>query len=728
MYYESEKEKEAFFKSLFQFRMERPLGEGAFGLAILAFDETEKVRKVFKLPRDKKTTEALKTEGANLVKLRGLLHDNIIQLHQYGRTRIQWNGAEEERYYLCLAYGGTSLRVKLGNLKMTLDENGNPSWDGSGKILDLEEGLAISLDICQGLEAAHGFRGSDVRVLHRDIKPANILIDDESGTARITDFGISRVIDRSSGIASAAGTLPYMDPECFQGRAGPYSDLYSLGIVMYEMLTGHLPFKDFPSRLKRPARDPRELSPAIPPSLSAVILKSLYGDVTQRYQSASDMLRDLRRIHAALNPLPPHLVKVEQQGSRCFICDDKETNQRVAVRLVETQTSVDSVAKEIDHLRKSSIAGANLPLGCFRNEQILGIVAPKALGDPLSKALGSLPVTKSTNLTRLSRLLASTSSVLARLHSAGIIHGCLCPGSIYVGKQETITVDGLGLASVLEDRERMSNEALRETFAESLPHMEWSLLEGCASPEARHDLFSIGALLAYFLTGKCYNGPQAVDCALEHKSIVAPDLNPRETNPLVTLRLLTIMRKCLGRPEGGGETYADAGQLAKELDACRWPDDLTDTLCDDAMSKYEAGDAIAAYDILEKALYEDPGSPRVHFTRGIIYFREGEHKWAVPEFENAVNVEPTRQGYMCLVRSLLELGDRINKASRAATRALDFADGPDVRELLAKIRHHQGRQDEAIAQMEQAIDQETEPTKQAELKRILTAWKDGQQQ
>lgn len=727
VYYETVEEVEAFFTSLIQYRMVKPLGEGAFGMAILAFDETEQVQKVFKLPRDRSTTEALKNEGANLVKLRNLSHKNIIQLYQYGRTNIRWNGEDHERYYLCLAYGGTSLRDKhLGPLTSALDENGNPSWDGSGIILDLGVALAISIDVCQGLEAAHGFTGGNVRILHRDIKPDNILIDDDSGIARITDFGISRVIDRSVGMMSVSGSSPYMDPECIQGHAGPYSDLYSLGIVMYEMLTGHLPFENMSARFKREAKDPRELNEHVPQALSAIILKALARNVEQRYQNASDMLRDLRRLQATLNPLPPHLKQVEQFGSRLFICDDTETKQRVAVRLFESQVPTHFIVKETDLLRAAGIAGATVPCGCFRNEHMLGVATPRVQGQPISVALEPLPVAESGRLERLCHLFAEVSSLLARLHTAGIVHGCLCPEVIYVDEHEKIHLDGLGLVPVLKSRKEIDQITFQENFGESLQYMSPSYLGGSSRPKPSDDIFSVGALLFYFLTGSSYYGANGTECVLRTGTFTQSVIQPREINSFVTPRLLSIMWKALGICESAGSVYGDASQLAADLGACRWPDDLTDALCEDATKNYEAGDVLEAYNILERALFEDPGNARIHLTKGLIYFHEKEFKWAVPEFENTVTVEPSLRGYLYLVRSLLELENRVAEASRAITAALTFGDGPEVRELHAKVLYAQGRKDDAVMEIKRAIVQELEPLKKKQYEYVLSGWNGGE--
>lgn len=710
--YSTREELEAFFDALYDMRMMRALGEGAFGLAVLAYDETEQVRKVFKLPKDEKTTEALKVEGANLVKLRNLLHRNIIQLHQYGKVEMEWNGDTRERYYLCLAFGGTCLREKMGDYRVEVDPRGNPHYHGSGEPLPLEEALRISMDVCRGLEAAHGFRDSEIRIIHRDIKPENILIDDETGVARITDFGVSRVIDRSSGIVSVAGTLLYMAPECFKGRANFPSDIYSFGIVMYEMLTGELPFDDYPSRELRPPRDPRELNPDIPPDLAAVVMKALEKELDARYAHASEMLADLRRVAAALNPLPDRYAKLERLGSGRLLCRDTRTDETVVVHLAETDVALPDMAREAASITETEEPGIVPPLRHFRNEHVLGMVCEPPRGESLLETFGDDGPTTPEQLGRFCDTMAAVCDIMDTAHQGGVLHGHLNPGLIHSDAAGRVTVHGFGLAPVVEacGRTPEGRRAFPGAFSDSLPYMSPGLLDGATAPTAADDVYALGAVMFRVLTGEA--PPEE-----------SGDLRPaalREKNRFVTRRLTaTVMDAMAPAPEDRPDSLRE---VAERLRECRWPEDVIETIVEDALAAYEAGDALEAYELLNKGLEADPGNPRIHHAKGLIYLREEEFTWAARELQSAANIEPGHEVLALLGRCLMRLDGRADQAVRVLERALEYDDDPETREFLARALRACGRRDEAVTALRQSIPGEPDESVRSRRKSTLEVW------
>jgi eukaryotic-like serine/threonine-protein kinase len=163
--------------------------------------------------------------------------------------------------------------------------------------------VTVAKKVCEGLTEAHS-----LGIVHRDLKPSNIMIDRE-GNVRILDFGIARSLKGKgiTGAGVAIGTPEYMSPEQVEGKeADERSDIYSLGIVLYEMVTGRVPFEGetpFVVGVKHKSeipRDPRELNSQIPEDLSRVILKCLEKDKEKRFQSAADVCTELSGIEKGI--------------------------------------------------------------------------------------------------------------------------------------------------------------------------------------------------------------------------------------------------------------------------------------------------------------------------------------------------------------------------------------------------------------------------------------------
>lgn len=203
----------------------------------------------------------------------GLTHPNIVSVYDVGH--------EDGIYYIVMEL------IQGKTLKQMIEEDGTLPWKWS---------LNIALQIASALEAAH-----KNNIVHRDIKPHNIIIT-EDGVAKVTDFGIAKAVSNSTitAFGTTIGSVHYFSPEHARGGfTDAKSDLYSLGVVMYEMLTGRVPFDaDTPvsialKHMQEKPVEPVKLNPNIPFAVNQIIMKAMQKEPTLRYQSATEMLKDM---------------------------------------------------------------------------------------------------------------------------------------------------------------------------------------------------------------------------------------------------------------------------------------------------------------------------------------------------------------------------------------------------------------------------------------------------
>ena len=201
------------------------------------------------------------------------------------------------------------------------------------KRLDIPEAIAFAIEIARGLEAAH-----ERQIVHRDVKPQNVLLD-EDGAARVTDFGIARQLNDESLTADGRvlGTTDYVSPEQALGHdVTPQSDLYSLGVVLFEMLTGDVPFHGENQvavamcHVRNELPDVRAMRPEISSVLASVVDMATSKDLGVRYLTAAEMIADLEQAMAVETARSGHITG---EATAVFESLPAETRRRVAVKM-----------------------------------------------------------------------------------------------------------------------------------------------------------------------------------------------------------------------------------------------------------------------------------------------------------------------------------------------------------------------------------------------------------
>jgi serine/threonine-protein kinase len=251
-----------------KYRILSTLGSGGFGTVYLAEDTWIDKKVAIKVPHKQPLdfSELLKEPRL----LASMSHPNIVTVITAEK--------EDDVFFIVMEY------VAGQTLEHLIMREGP---------LDLTRSLDFACQMCNAVDHAH-----QAGILHRDLRPGNMLVS-ENGMLKVTDFGTSRFLEIAAHGTTVIGSPPYMAPEQFYGKAVFASDVYSLGITIYQMLTGSMPYDTpAPGDIARLARgelltSPRLKNPKIPKAINDIVLRAMAPELTARYQRAGDLMHDL---------------------------------------------------------------------------------------------------------------------------------------------------------------------------------------------------------------------------------------------------------------------------------------------------------------------------------------------------------------------------------------------------------------------------------------------------
>ena len=255
-------------QTLGKYKIVAPLGSGGFGTVYLAQDTWIDKKVAIKVPHRQGLDFGELLREPRL--LASVNHPNIVAITTAEK--------QDNVFFIVMEY------VQGETLENVIAAQGS---------LDVNRTLDFSCQICNAVDHAHR-QG----VIHRDLRPANVLVT-ENDVLKVADFGTSRFLEIAAHGTTVIGSPPYMAPEQFHGKAVFASDLYSLGVTMYQMLTGVLPYDaPAPSDLDRLmsgelVSPPRLRNPSIPKAINDVVMRAMAPDLSERYQRASELLDDI---------------------------------------------------------------------------------------------------------------------------------------------------------------------------------------------------------------------------------------------------------------------------------------------------------------------------------------------------------------------------------------------------------------------------------------------------
>jgi len=461
----------------------RKLGEGGMGEVYLA-EDTRLHRKValkFLPPKYTADPDFKARFEREAQAAAGFNHPNIVTIYEIG----EYQG----RSYIAMEHvEGESMRELIGREKPPLPRV-----------------IEMVLQVCAGLSQAH-----QSGIVHRDLKPANILLNAE-GQVKIVDFGLAKLqgVSKLTRTGTVMGTVPYMSPEQVRGHElDPRSDIFSLGIVLYELLTGELPF-GADSQLgvmnAIASLEPRPLADYqldIPPGLQNILDQALRKDLAKRYQRIEDLAAALKNL-AEGGEKYQLLQRLEAGGmGEVYLAQDWELGRKVVLKFLPAHYNQDPELKARLKREAQAAAALNHP----NIITVYGVGEYKGAGEYKDRAYIAMEYVEGESLkTRIASqklalpeivdIMTQICAGMSKAHRAGVLHRDIKPANILLNLDGHVKVIDFGLAKVAG----VSKLTKAGTLMGTIPYMSPEQVHG-ADLDQRSDIFSLGIVLYELLT------------------------------------------------------------------------------------------------------------------------------------------------------------------------------------------------------------------------------------